>query len=292
MTRLGVNLSAWSDLELAELISEATEEVHAYCNVPLEGNFSFLGGTVQEEHTWRLPDNPYDPGQTRIYPRVRDLITVDEVQLQLSANTFQTIPTSAFVVNNLEGWIELSALVLSPGIFGISFFIFPLAALERPMVRITVTHGKTFEWTERMYPIAVDSLTYQAPDGFWVDDPAPVITGNGVTIASSGYDIDYDSGQVTFDTTPAAPVVAAYTTRLDRAFALATGHIAAFLASKSSGPGKLLLGGATSVKAGEISITRNIPGRSIAAGSVIEDLAHDVPAAARILNGHRFIRIA
>jgi hypothetical protein len=292
--RLGVSWTNWSDLELAELIADASAEANAYCNVPLEGSFSFLGGTVTEEHTWRLPDHPYDPGQTRIYPRVANVISVDEVQLQLSANTYQTIPASSFVVNNLEGWVELSALVLAPGIFGISFFIFPLAALERPMVRLGVTYGKTWEHAnERLYPIAEGSRTYQAPDGFWTA-AAPELAGAGVSVSPDDYTIDRASGQVTFaeGAVPDAPVTANYVTRLDRDVARATGLICGFMANRTTGPSKLLIGGATSIKAGEISISRNVPGRSLREGSVIEDLAHDVPGAARLLNGHRFMRIA
>ena len=286
--------TGWSDLELAELINDASAEVHAYCNVPLEGSFSFLGGSVAEEHTWRLPDNPFDTGQTRIYPRVMNIVSVDSVQLQLSANTFQTIPASSFVVNNVEGWLELSALVLNPGIFGISFFIFPLAALEKPVVRVNLTYGKKWDRVrERMYPIESGGRIYQAPDGFWLNDPE--ITGAGIEIDPGDYTIDRASGQVTFTEEtdlPLAPVVVSYTTRLDREIAKAAGFICRFLASKTRGPGRLLLGGAATVKAGEISISRAMPRGIVGGGNVIEDLAHDVPEAARMLNGHRFFRIA
>jgi len=157
---------------------------------------------------------------------------------------------------------------------------------------VTLTYGKTWQRVnERMYPIADGSLTYQAPDGFWTSS-APVLAGAGVEVDSSDYTVDRDSGQVTFDVTPTAPVTATYVTRVDREIAKATGFISRYLASKTRGPGRLLLGGAATVKAGEISISRAIPRGIVGGGNVIEDLAHDVPEAARMLNGHRFFRIA
>lgn len=290
--RVGVDFSSWSDLELAELITDAGVEIHSYCLAPLEGDFSFLGGTVTEEHTWRLPDHPFDGGQTRIYPRHWPVIEVTEVRMQLSANTYQTIPVSSFVKNDVERWIELSALVLTPGVFGISFFIFPLVALDRPVLRVTLDYGKTWERTERLYQVG-DSLTYQAPDGFWTTS-VPTVTADGVTVDSGLYSVDRSSGQITFldeNDVPAGTMVISYVTRLDRDIAKAAGAICGFLGARQTGPGRLLIGGVSRVRAGEVELSRGSTATR-SSGTLIEDLAHDVPAAARALNGHRFWRIA
>lgn len=290
-TQRGVSWVGWSDLELAELISEAGAEIHAYCNVPLEGQFSFLGGQVTEEHTWRLPDHPFDGGQTRIYPRVWPVVEVLEVSMQLSSNTYQPIPIDAFVKNDVERWIELSALVLTPGVFGISFFVFPLVALNRPILRVTMTHGRTWERTERMYPVAEGSLTYQAPDGFWTSSTV-TISDDDTIVDPGDYAVDAPSGQVTFVNPPVGRVSASYSTFLARDIAKASSIICNYVAARLGGPGRLLLGGATNVKVGEISISRTVPRGIVGGGDVIEDLAHDVPAAARLLNAYRFWRIA
>jgi hypothetical protein len=288
--RLGINLVGIPEIELASVLEDAHAVTDAFCNMPLTpvpGNFLGLS-LVDEEHRFRYPDSHWDRGSRRVYLRHRPIRTVSSFKLKVGQNAVASIPVASVVVNHVEHWIEPTTTVLnnSSGLFGIAGWIVPLGGLTSPMALVSYESGWSLPAaSQRLYPIATDSLTYQGPHGWWIessDEEPIVVADNGTEVDSDDYTIDLDSGRVVFSDgySVMGTIRASYSHKLPLEIERAQGYIAADLLGSSNLKRKGFVSGIKSLKAGDISINRDIPSLKV-------DLAESVPEAARLLYGFR-----
>lgn len=285
--RTGAVTTGIADIELAEVIADASAIVDAYCNVPLLPQpHSFLGGTVVgEEHQWKYPEFVFDRGTRRVYLFHSPVTAVTAFTLRVAADVNATLPVDQFVVNHSEKWIEVTSLAIASnsGLFGVTGWIVPLGGLSHPMAVVDYTYGNiTTVTAERVYQTAVAGATYQTSHGFWVVDGGHplTVTANGVAVTPTSYDIE--SGRLTFSAAQADPVRVTYSYRLNRDIASATAHVTAFLLGSAKNQSKFG-GGVSRIRVGEIDIDRRAPVKTVA-----EFLDQSVPEAALLLAGHRF----
>jgi hypothetical protein len=285
--RTGAKTDGIPDIELAEVIADASAIADAYCNVPTTPvPHSFLGGSiVGEEHIWKYPDNVWDPGTRRIYLFHAPVRQVTAVTLAVAADATASLPPEQFVVNNQERWIEVTSLAIASnsGLFGVTGWIVPLGGLSDPVARVDYSYGDIFSSIdERAYAVDDTNLTFQTANGFWLvdNDHEVTVTANDLDVTPDS--TDRETGRVTFASAPDLPVRVSYSYRCKPDVARATGHITAALLSASKRQSQLG-GGVTQLRVGEIMIQRHAPAKEVA-----QYLDQAVPEAALLLAGHRF----
>lgn len=285
--RVGRGLTGYSSLDMAELIADASAIADAYCNIAMTPEpGSLRGGTVvREQHSWAYPTSYFDQGQRRIFLFQQPVREVTEFRLLVAAGAVAAIPEETLVVNNTERWIEVTSLAIASnsGLFGVTGWIVPIGGLNNPMAEVSYTYGHQFaETEERAYPIADDNVTtFQTAHGFWTNADVDVLVDD--VVVTTGFTLDRETGRVVFDGDQTDAVVkVTYVHELDRSVPAAVGLICGHLAGVEKNRARGLAGGVTSVKVGEISITRGMK-PSEAAGW----LEVAVPEAASLLNGHR-----
>jgi hypothetical protein len=285
---LGISLTGYSDFEIWNLLQQATDVVNAYCNQPLLPTpGSFLGGFAErEEHRWRFPQSSTDRGTRRVYPKHWPIIDVSYFGIRVGHDAEAPIPPQYLVINNAERWAEVSALTIqnSSALFGVSGWVVPMGGLREPIGIISYTYGHRISLTgQRLFATAPDGLAYQAPDGMWSPAYPVVVSAGGVAQDESTYSLDYDDGRVTFaSTVPAGVLTIAYTTRLARDIATATGIVAGHIIGES----KLRqrnMEGLDQLKVNEVTAVRQRRMR----GDNPADLAIWAPDAALLLAGYR-----
>lgn len=286
---LGISLTGYSDFEIWNLLQQATDVVNAYCNMPLLPTpGSFLGGFAErEEHRWRFPQSSSDRGQRRVYPKHWPIIDVSYFGIRVGHDAEAPIPPQYLVINNAERWAEVSALTIqnSSALFGVSGWVVPMGGLREPIGIISYTYGHRISLTgQRLFATAPNGLAYQAPDGMWSSAYPVVVSADGVAQDESTYSLDYDDGRVTFATTvPAGVLTIAYTTRLARDIATATGIVAAHITGESK-LRKRNMEGLDQLRVNEVTAIRQRRMR----GDNPADLAIWAPDAALLLAGYRY----
>lgn len=277
-----------SDIEMVNVLQEASAMVDAYCVVPRE--FTFFGGTVtNEEHRWRYPLTNTDVGQRRLYPLRKPLLEpIISLQIEVSAGAFAELPASSLVVNTIENWVEVTSLALasSSGLFGVTGWVVPIGGLANPLALLSYNYGKAYAATDRKLVLTsvAGGKTFQAPHGSWTSDTV-VVRANGTVVDPAGahaYTVDLEDGWVVFTgTVPTGILTVSYVHLLPREIPLATAMIASHLLGDAALRAKGMQGLAQ-VKAGEISLSK---GRAMPTGA---DLDVTVPDAALLLAGYRF----
>jgi len=284
--RTGAKTDGVPDIELAEVIADASAIVDAYCNVPTTPEpHSFLGGSiVGEEHIWKYPDNVWDAGTRRIYLFHSPIVQVNAVTLAVAADASASLPPEQFVVNNQERWIEVTSLAIASnsGLFGVTGWVVPLGGLSNPVARVDYDYGHVYEAVdETVYAVDDTNLVYQARNGFWLVDNDHDVTVTAGGTAATPDSVDAETGRVTFTSAPDLPVKISYSYRLNRDIVSATAHVTAALLSASKHQSKLG-GGISMLRVGEITIQRHAPAKEVA-----QYLDQTVPEAALLLSGHR-----
>ncbi len=291
--RTGVSLTGISDLQLVDILADASAEVDSYCQVATRPEpFSFLGGRViDEQHVWRYPVDDWDNRATRkLFLTHKPIVELEAFRLIIdgSANGSEISPEH-FVIDNQRGLIELGSIALTAGgPFGVPAFLWPMSGLEQPLAYVTYTYGYGFDVVdERLYATGTTG-EYQAQNPHWSTETVKV---DGALVDSGDYTVDRLEGRVTFSSAPDGDsvVTASYRHRLPREIPRATAQIAAYMLSQASLQSKGMALGIRRVQVAEISIER-ASSRAGASGQ-IADLSQEVPAAARLLAGFRHIWI-
>jgi hypothetical protein len=285
LMRMGSKLPP-SDVEMVNVLQEASAMVDAYCVVPRE--FTFFGGTVtDEEHRWRYPLTNMDVGQRRIYPLRKPLLEpIIGLKIEVSAGAFAQLPVSALVTNKIENWVEVTSLALasSSGLFGVTGWVVPIGGLANPLALLSYNYGKAYIETDRRLVLTNVAGTYQSPHGSWTSDTV-VVRANGTVVDPVGahpYVTDLDNGWIIFTgTVPTGLLTVSYVHLLPREIPLATAMIAGHLLGDSALRAKGMQGLAQ-IKAGEIMLSK---GRVPPTAS---NLDITVPDAALLLAGYRF----
>lgn len=293
--KTGASLSGYSDLELADLIAEASAIVDAFCNLPLTPKPGSLRGgvVVGEQHRWDYSLYGWDQGTRRVFPFNTPIRSVQQLRLLVAAGAVAEIPSNTLVINNTERWVEVTALAIASnsGLFGVTGWIVPIGGLNNPMAELDYTYGNILDETdERAYPIATgEKRIFQVGHGFWVvdDDHTPTVTADGTLVDDSDYTLDPEVGRVTFNADQTGVVRVTYSHELDRNVPSATAYVCAHLSGVSKGRERGLGAGVNKIRVGEITIDRSMSAKE--AGSLLEQA---VPEAALLLTGHRIIWVS
>lgn len=293
--KTGASLTGYSNLELADLIAEASAIADAYCNLPLTPEPGSLRGgvVIGEQHKWDFSVYGWDQGTRRVYPFNTPVRSVQGLRLFVAAGASADIPSNTLVINNTERWVEVTALAIASGsgLFGVTGWIVPIGGLNNPMAELDYTYGNIFtEVAERAYPIADDNVrTFQTSNGFWVvdGDHEVTVTADGTPVDGADYTTDEETGRVIFNADQTGVVRVSYSHELDRNVPTATGYICAHLSGVAKGRERGLGAGVNRIKVGEISIDRGMSSRD--AGNVLEVA---VPEAAALLYGYRKVWVA
>lgn len=293
--RTGASLTGYSDLELADLIAEASAIVDAYCNLPMTPEPGSLRGgvVVGEQHKWDFSLYGWDQGTRRVYPFNTPIRSVQALRLFVAAGASADIPSNTLVINNTERWVEVTALAIASGsgLFGVTGWIVPIGGLNNPMAELDYTYGNIFtEVAERAYPIATGNVrTFQTGNGFWVVDVdhEVTVTANGTPVDEADYTVDAETGRIIFDADQTGVVRVSYSHELDRNVPTATAYVCAHLSGVAKGRERGLGAGVSRVRVGEISIDRGMTAKE---GAGLLDSA--VPEAAALLYGHRIVWVA
>jgi len=259
---LGVDLSGYSDVQLASYIARASAAVNSETNAPdLPVPHDFKGGSiVGETHTW--PIDAYDRSPTRrVFPYHRPVIEVTTMRIYATKTQYVEFSASELYYEASEGWIEpASANLTSYGLWGAAMY--PAIGLSDPHSLIDYTYGTTYPISERIYPDTVTNQ-WRASAGFWTSDPV-VVRVNGVTRASD-YTVDTTEGTVLF-TAPLPDVdddtvELDYVTTLHPNIALATGIIAADRISSRNLVAAGFPAGVRAFTVAEVRVERDLPRR-------------------------------
>ncbi|HEX5016516.1 MAG TPA: hypothetical protein VFX15_02895 [Actinomycetes bacterium] len=222
-----VDVSSWSDAQLAAQLNRSASAIHAYTAAPtLPTPHDFRGGSiVGETHTWRISD--YEPVTRRVFLFHRPVKAVSTLRIYATDSQYVEFAADEIYYEAAEGWIEpASANLTSYGLFGAA--VIPFVGLSQPHVYASYTYGRRIPIEEQIYPIGGN--TWLASIGAWSSDVGdePVIAVGGVVRPDTDYTIDYRSGQVTFvvnEPASAATVVAQFYTGLHPDIAEAEGLI-------------------------------------------------------------------
>jgi hypothetical protein len=293
--RAGSLFTAYSDLELADLIADASAIADAYCNLAMTPEpGSLRGGTVvDEEHNWPYPHYAWEMGTKRVYLFNQPVREVTNFKLLVAAGATASIPTNSLVVNHTERWVEVTSLAIasSSGLFGVTGWVVPIGGLADPMAQISYSYGRVItETLERLYPITNDEKRiFQAGNGFWIVDVdhEVTVTVDDLEADPDDYEVDTDVGRITFDADTTGVVRATYSHALDRNVPSAVGLIMEHLHGAAKARARGLTGGVHRVKVGEISIDRGMSARQ--AGGLLETA---IPEAALMLSGHKVFWMA
>lgn len=291
--RTGAKVTGLTDLELREVITDASAIVDAYCNVPLLPKpHSFRGGeALLEQHTWLYPASHFDPGQRRIYPFHRPIKEISAFTLMVAPGATAAIPLDSLVVNQSEGWVEVTSLAIASnsGLFGVVGWVLPIGGMANPLALISYTYGQSIAETgDRAYPITdTETKVFQTSHGFWTSDAVTVYVDGTEMIVDTDYSVDRSIGRVTFVADQTGVVTVDYSHELERDIVGATAQITEFLLGSADLAAKGLAGGVQRVKVGEISLDRGS-----SPSEVKEWLRRSVPHAALLLDGHVYMWMA
>ena len=293
--RAGSLFTAYSDLELADLIADSSAIADAYCNLAMTPEpGSLRGGTVvDEEHNWPYPHYVWEMGTKRIFTFNQPIREVSSLKLLVAAGASASIPTNSLVINHTERWVEVTSLAIASnsGLFGVTGWVVPIGGLADPLAQISYSYGRVItETLERLYPITNDEKRiFQAGNGFWIVDVdhEVTVTVDGTPADPGDYTVDSDIGRITFAADTTGIVRATYSHSLDRNVPSAVGLIMEHLHGAAKARSRGLTGGVQRVKVGEISIDRGMSTRD--AASLLETA---VPEAALMLSGHKVMWMA
>lgn len=259
---LGVDLSSWTDVQLASVIARASAAVNSYTGAPgIPVPHDFKGGSITAEtHTWHIDE--YDTNPTRrIFPYHRPLLTITSMRLYPTKTQFVEFSASELYYELSEGWIEpASANLTSYGLWGAAMY--PALGLWEPHSQIDYTYGRRFPTAERIY---LDTVTNQwrASAGFWSADAVTVSVNEVLRVGN--YTVDRTEGTVLFSSPlPAGgdAIDVTYTGTLHPNIALATGIIAADRVAQKNLLAAGFPPGIRSFKVAEVAVERDVPRRA------------------------------
>lgn len=279
----GIDLADIEDVELVSVLERASALAEGYVAAPRQ--FSFFGGTMtDEQHIWRVSENPLELSQRRVWPYAWPIKEIASFRVNATNTQYVEVAPSELFINNADRYIEIVSLAFTNvGLFGAGI---TAMGLMQPVASITYDYGYRFEARgEILYP--TDARTYRATNQFWdTSENTPVIYVNGVAALVADYTLDTTEGTVLFDNQLAAEdrVTADYDYKLPEEIRDAVGHLATYLMSGREIQSRAM-GGLQSLKVGEVSIVN--PSHRLDAAT-IGDL---VPQAAWLLDGYRFISI-
>ena len=286
--RHGANLTGLADIDLSEVLEDATAVVDSYCTVPY--GHSFLGGSViKEQLKWRYPETDLAIGSRRVYPKHWPIIAITGFRIVVGSSASASLSPNELVINQSLRTVEVTSasIVGSSGLFGVSGWIVPFGGLEQPIVEMDYTYGTAItETRDRLYPVGDSDILFQAPHGFLVEDDPVYLWIDDDGLATSDYEVDFDEGRVTFDAPPAGVPRLDYSHRLYREIPRATSIIAADLLVSA----KLVAKGMSGIQritAAEITIQRETPRQSLGAA-----LDVTLPRAAELLSGFKYWSVA
>ena len=245
----GVNVSAYSDLELWSVLNGASARVNAFCSAPtLPQEHDFRGGVISNErHNWNLN------GQRRFYPWHQPVKTINQFRILVTEANYISVATDQIFINNSAGYGEVVALTLGVGIFPV------IASLNisQPVSQIGYTYGRSFPVTgETLYES--DGQTFRAANQWWDTSVTPVIYINGSAVTSN-FTIDRNEGTATHTAgeLDASDVVTAdYAYTLPSAISRATAVIAVEMLGKARVAARDMIGvGSLRIAPGEVEIS-------------------------------------
>ena len=278
---LGIDVSGLSDADIRGVLVRAATRVDAYCNTPtLPQRFSFKGGTMLgEKHAWT------DMRNRRVYPSAFPIISVESLRVDATNNLYVDFATDELYVNYAEGYVEIiNFAITKAGIWGEANV--PQLGLSQPVALIDYTYGTRYavvdEQAVALPTVSGGPTQYLAENGYW--DPAVAVeVKKNDSIVSSGFNLDRDTGLITFDTpnAEADTVAASYTYRVDPDIVEGNNLIAVAMLGERSLAAKGLTG-LDEIEVEEVRLRRT---RSRGA----DQQTIDVPDAAKsFLDGHRF----
>ena len=305
--RTGNDLDLLQDVEIAEVLDEASAVIDGYCSIPtIPQRHDFRGGSiVGEDHQWRIPRGINELGSRRAYPfhfpikiaidgNGNPLPQINSFKIYVTNTQYVDIAPSDLFVQNSERYVEVVSLAItSSGLF--NALIIPNVGLATPTVRMDYDYGYLFgsDADERLYP--TDALTYRARNQWWDSSVVPVVKQNGSAVSSSNYDVDYNEGTITFHTAIAPDeagtpdkITCTYSYRLPSEIMRATGLIAAYLLGDADLTAKGMAGLQTISFPDGARLQRARSYGTI----VVDDLDAQVPLAATLLAGYKFWRAA
>jgi len=297
--RHGANLTGLSDLDLAEVLEDATAVVDAYCTVPY--GHSFLGGVVLgEQRKWRYPQYPevmLDVGSRRVWPKHWPIVSIEAFRLVVGAQAVANLPVDQLVIEQGRRFVEVTSasIVGSSGLFGVSGWVVPFGGLQEPIAELDYTYGNALPANDRLYPVGQSDVIYQAPHGFWADDIADVaeleVTVGGAAMPAIdtvpdpdvvNWTADREEGRIIFRVAPPGIVRATYWHKLYAEIPRATSVIAADLLGASRLVAKGMTG-LSRITAGEITIQKETVRQALGAS-----LDTTLPRAAELLQGFKY----
>lgn len=251
----GVDLTAFDEVEVRNILARASARVNTYCaaaNLPQPHDFR--GGTVVgEQHSWSMGSDLV-AGQRRYYAWHRPIKEITSFEVVVTNQQKVIISPSELFINHSEGYVEVVSLaVTSIGIFGSG--LIPNLGLARPVGVMDYAYGWSFPIVgEELYE--TDGETFRAQNQWWDTDVVPTVYIDGAE-QTTGFTLDYNEGTVTFDDMldAASTVTLDYSHRLPNAIASATGSIATHMIGQSKLAAKGMVG-IGSLKVAEVSITR------------------------------------
>lgn len=276
----GIDFSGVTDIELRTVLERASGRANAYTSAPqIPAPHDFRGGfIVGEQHPYDLGYGPFEGAQRRIAPWHSPIEAVSRIQIRLTNTQYIQFAANELYVSDY--WVEIVSLAMTAnGLFGAA--IVPDIGLSKPMVVLDYSYGHTYPEVDA--PLDLDGTVYRSQDQFWTDDPVAV-KADGVVV-DDGYTVDPVEGTIAFTDPPDEPVTASYTHRLHTDIAQATGIIAAdvFGSRQTQQRG---LAGLRSLRAGEITLERDVMTRRMPSGSLSTTIPVD---AALLLDGFRFM---
>lgn len=268
---LGVDLTGFSDVQIASYLSRATEAVNEHCGVPsIPVPHDFRGGTITgETHTW--PVDPYRvTPQRRLFPYHKPVRNIISMRIYATATQYITFDAAELYYEASEGWVEpASANLTSYGLFGSA--VLPFVGLSEPHATLDYSYGRRFSIAEQIYPDAIVANAWRATVGFWSSD-AVTVTVNGV-LRTTAYTINRTEGTILFTSPfPAGSdtvEVTATGTLLPR-IAIATGITAADRIGQRNLLAAGFPAGVRSFRVAEVAVEKDMP-RRLAAGQAPPD---------------------
>lgn len=260
----GVDTSGFIDVELAAILSRASNEVNSYCAAPtLPVPHDFRGGSITgETHTWHVDAYGRTPTR-RVFIYHRPLIEITLMRIYVTKTQYLDVSAAELYYEPTEGWVEpTSANLTSYGLFGATSL--PFVGLDQPHSLIDYTYGRSIPTLERIYYSETNSNTWRASIGWWASLPAPKVYVNDVE-RTIDFTVDRTEGTVTFTDAPfpieTDTIDVSFAGTLHPDVALATGLIAAERVSSR----ELIAGGFPSgirrLKVAEVEVERDLARR-------------------------------
>lgn len=274
---LGVDVSTFSDIDLAALLDDAEGLIDAYMGFDEDASLGFATGAHTERQPWH-------EGTRRVYPRCAPVpvqsVTSFAIQFSQQQGTgapqVATVDPTLIVINNDLGYLEGVSLAVL--VYGIMPALNEIAML-RPFALYTYTAGYQIakvNW--RLYAnTTADPQTYHSLIPTWdTTVQTPSVSINGTVQATNTYTLDPADGVVVFGTPPASgsAVTASFTHQIPDVVTRATKlclleRLGDFLANQEG------LAGYDVVQEGKV--TRRRRGTSAGAGGLRwQDLLDDL----------------